>query len=74
MLKFDACLLGCEVPIGLGVAAVAIALPRCDFRNECVMVRDTAVEALRGQDAEFGFSQVEPAAVFRSAGWSSFVT
>jgi hypothetical protein len=44
MSKFDSGLFGCEVPIGFGV--VAVALPRRDFRDECLMVGDTTVEAL----------------------------
>jgi hypothetical protein len=46
MSKFDSGLFGCEVPIGFGVVAVAVALPRRDFRDECLMVGDTTVEAL----------------------------
>jgi hypothetical protein len=65
VLEFDAGFFDCEAPIGLDVVAVAVALPRCDFRDECLMVRNAAVEALRGQDAKFGFGQVKPAAVFR---------
>jgi len=65
VLEFDAGIFGCEVPIGFGVVTVAVALPRCDFRDECLPVWDAAIEALRGQDAEFGFCQVKPTAVFR---------
>jgi hypothetical protein len=48
MSKFDSGLFGCEVPIGFGVVAVAVAvaLPRRDFRDEYLMVGDTTVEAL----------------------------
>jgi hypothetical protein len=51
VLEFDAGIFGCEVPIGFGMVAVAVARPRCDLRNECLVVGDTAIEALRGQSA-----------------------
>ena len=64
MLEFDTGIFSCEVPVGFGVITVAVALPSRDFLDEGVSVRDAAVEALRGQDAEFRFGQVKPAAVF----------
>jgi len=34
VLEFDTGIFGCEVPIGFGVVAVAVALPSGDFRDE----------------------------------------
>jgi hypothetical protein len=65
VLEFDAGLFSCEVPVGFGVVAVALALPRRDFRDESLPIRDTPIKALRGQDAEFRFGQIKPASVFR---------
>src|SRR6266571_8490277 len=63
MLKFDACVGGCEVPVGLGVVGVAVVLPGGDFLDEGLFVGNAAVEALGRKDAEFGLRQIEPAAV-----------
>jgi hypothetical protein len=49
VLEFDAGLFGCEVPIGFGVVAVTVALPRRDFRNESLVIWDAAIEALRAR-------------------------
>jgi hypothetical protein len=65
VFEFDGGLLGCEVPIGFGVVAVAVTLPRRDFCDEGFLIGDASVEALRGQNAEFGFGEIEPTAVFR---------
>ena len=46
MLKFDACVGGCEVPVGLGVVGVAVVLPGSDFVDEGWFVGDAAVEAI----------------------------
>lgn len=63
MLEFDTGIGRCEVPVGPGFAGVAVVLPGGDFLDEGVFVGDPAVEALGGQDAEFGFRQIEPTAV-----------
>jgi hypothetical protein len=63
VLEFDASVWGCEVPVGFGVACIAVAFPGGDFVDEGWFVGNTAVEALGGQDAEFGFRQIEPTAV-----------
>ena len=55
--------LGCEVPVCLGVIGIAVVFPSGDFVDEGLFVGDAAVETLRGEDAEFGFGQIEPAAV-----------
>src|ERR1700676_5719772 len=66
MLKFDACVGGCEVPVGLGVVGIAVVLPGSDFVDEGWFVGDAAVEALGRQDPKLGFRQIEPAAVLWS--------
>ena len=63
MLEFDASVGSCEVPVGLCVVGIAVVLPRGNFVDQGLFVGDAAVEALGGQDAEFGFCQVEPTAV-----------
>ena len=63
MLEFDTSIGCCEVPVGLGFVGVAVVLPGGDFLGEGLLVGDPAVEALGRQDAEFGFRQIEPAAV-----------
>ena len=63
MLEFDTSVWGCEVPIGRGVAGIAITLRGGDFIGQGLFVRNAPIEALGRQDAEFGFGEVEPAAV-----------
>jgi hypothetical protein len=46
MVEFDACGGCCEVPVGLGVACIAVVLPGGDFVDEGLFVGDTSVEAL----------------------------
>ena len=67
MLEFDAGVCGCKVPVGLGMLGVAVAFPGGDFVNQRLLVGNAAVEALRGQDAEFGFGEVKPTAVLGNA-------
>ena len=38
-------------------------MPSGNFFDECFLVGDATTEALAGQNAEFGFGQVEPGAV-----------
>src|SRR6266705_6903154 len=64
MLKFDACVGGCEVPVGLGVVGVAVVFPGGDFLYGGLFVGNAAVEALGGEDAQFRLRQIEPTAVF----------
>ena len=66
MLEFDASFGRCEVPAGLGVIGISLLLPGGDFVDEGLFVGDAAIEALRGQDAEFGLRQIEPTAVLWS--------
>ena len=51
------------MPVGFGVVLVAVVLPCGDFVGEDVLVGDAAMETLRRQNGEFGFSHVEPTAV-----------
>ena len=66
MLEFDACIGGCELPVGLGVVGISVVFPGGDFGDEGLLVGDAAVEALGRQDAEFRLRQVEPTAVLWS--------
>jgi hypothetical protein len=45
------------------VVLVAVVLPCGDFVGEDLLVSDAAIQTLRRENAEFGFGQVEPAAV-----------
>jgi len=45
------------------VVLVSAVLPCGDFLDQGVLVSDTPIEALTGQDAEFGFRHVQPTAV-----------
>ena len=44
MLEFDACVWGCEVPVGLSVVGISILLPGSDFVDEGLSVGDAAIE------------------------------
>ena len=63
MLEFDTSIFGFELPVGLCVAGISVVAPGGDFSDESLFVGNAAVEALRRKDAEFGFRQIEPAAV-----------
>jgi len=63
VLKFDTGVGRCEVPVSLGVFGIAVVLPGGDFLDQGLLVRNAAVEALGRQNAEFGFGEIEPAAV-----------
>ena len=52
------------MPIGFGVLAVAFSLPRCDFVDQSLLVRNAAIETLARDDTEFGFSHVQPTSMF----------
>lgn len=51
MLKLDACVGCCEVPVGLGVVGVAVVLRGGDFVDEGRFVGDAAVRASSVNDA-----------------------
>ncbi len=55
--------MSCELPIGLGVVLVSVALPGGHFFVEGLLVGDAAGQALPGQNGELGFGHVEPASV-----------
>ena len=59
MLEFDASIFGGEVPV-CGVISIALLLPGGDFVAEGLFVGNAAVEALGGQNAEFGFCEIKP--------------
>src|SRR5258706_16380751 len=61
--EFDTCIWGCEVPIGLCVAGIAVVQPSVDFLDEGLFVGNAAVEALGRLDAEFRLRQIEPTTV-----------
>ena len=63
-LQFDAGVGGRELPIGFGMMLISIGLPSGDLSFESWLVGNTTIQALVGQDGEFGFGQVEPASVF----------
>jgi hypothetical protein len=46
VLEFDACVGGCEVPIGLGMICISVVLPSGNFLDEGLFVGDAAIEAL----------------------------
>ena len=57
MLEFNAGVVCCELPIGVGVVFVAVFFPSRDFFDEGFPVGNAAVEALGQRDAEFGFGR-----------------
>src|ERR1700690_842336 len=63
MLEFDAGVIGCELPVGLGVVFVSIGLPGSDFVLELLSVGNASIETLRRENGEFGFRHIEPTAV-----------
>jgi hypothetical protein len=54
---------GGELPIGFDVLLVAAVLPGGDFLGQGRLVRDTTIETLTRQHAEFGLGHVQPGAV-----------
>jgi len=63
VLEFNSGIFGGEVPVYLGVIGIALLLPGDDFVGEGLFVGNAAVEALGGQNAEFGFCEIKPTAV-----------
>ena len=51
------------MPVCFGVVAVAVVLPCVHLVGQDFLVGDAAIQTLRREHAEFGFSHVEPAAV-----------
>ena len=54
------------MPIGLGVVGIAVVLPCGDFLDEGLFIGNPTVEALGGEDAEFGLCQIKPTTVLWS--------
>ena len=54
------------MPIGLGVVGIAVVLPCGDFLDEGLFIGNPTVEALGGENAEFGLCQIKPATVLWS--------
>src|SRR4051812_11297181 len=52
-----------ELPVGLGVLAIALRLPRGDFLDQGILVGDASGETLAGQYAEFALGHVQPTAM-----------
>jgi hypothetical protein len=63
-LQFYAGIGGGEVPIGFDMFLIAAVLPGGDFLSQGRLVGDASIETLTRQDAQFGFSHVQPTAVF----------
>jgi hypothetical protein len=62
-LELDAGVCGGELPVSFGVTVVAAVCPGGDFVDQGLLVWDAAIETLRRQHAEFGFSHIQPTAV-----------
>src|ERR1700691_5471361 len=63
-LELDPGVFGCELPIGLGVVLVSMALPSGDFFLQSRLVGNVSAQALARQNAEFGFGGVAPTSMF----------
>ena len=63
-LELDPGVFGCELPIGLGVVLVSMALPSGDFFFQSWLVGNASAQALSRQNGEFGFGHVEPTSMF----------
>src|ERR1700722_11882931 len=53
-----------ELPIDFGVFAVSFFLPRVSFGRKRLFVGNSSVKALSGQNVQFDFGDIEPAAMF----------
>jgi len=63
VLELDAGGVCCEVAVCLGVAAVAMTAPCGNLFGRGLLVGDASIEALRGQDGQLGFGEIEPGAM-----------
>ena len=52
------------MPVGLGVLAVADSFPCLDLFLQHLLIGDAAIEALGGENSEFGFRHVQPTPMF----------
>ena len=59
-MKFDACILGGERPLGRGGVGISAFEPSGRFRGHGVGVGQTPVQARAGQHAELRFSPIQP--------------
>src|SRR5699024_7095918 len=62
-LKFDACIIGSELPIYRGFHLIAARLPRGYFRRHLFPAVDTPSQALSDHHVDFDFGDVEPTAM-----------
>jgi hypothetical protein len=62
--ELDPGVFGCELPIGLGVVLVSMALPSGDFFFQSRFVGNASAQAWARQNGEFGFGHVEPTSMF----------
>src|SRR5699024_5716102 len=62
-LKFDACIIGSELPIYRGFHLIAARLPRGYFRRHLFPAVDTPGQALSDHHVDFDFGDVEPTAM-----------
>jgi len=51
---------GGELPVGLGVLAVAVGYPGLNFLLQDLLIGDAAVKALEGENTEFRGRHVQP--------------
>lgn len=62
---FLVCILPSERPRDRSLLGIAALLPGIDLGHECGSIRQASIQTLAIQDADFDFSHVEPARVFR---------
>lgn len=65
VLEFGPGIVGGELPIDLGLLAIAFVLPGGCFFDQRFLVGNPASQALTSEDVQFDFRQVEPAAMLR---------
>src|SRR5208282_1836726 len=62
---FCVCILPSELPLDATLFRVTAQLPGIHFGDDRGLIRQTPIKALAGKDADFDFSHVEPASMFR---------
>ena len=65
MAEFSASLCGREQPADWSTVGVALALPGGNLPSDHVECWQSTIETLVGQDGQFAFRHVQPAAVLR---------
>ena len=63
--EFDSGVGGGELPVGAGALGVVMGCPGVDGRVHLVGASDALAQALAGEDAQFDFGHVQPAAALR---------